>query len=228
MNPPIPEIWSIAWWDRIAPLVQATMVLVTGVVAVRSLNAWHRQLIGKLKTELAQQVLTDFYNVRDAFKRVRNIPIGVSEDENTRTGGGEEEKIKKFRQLYRLPIERLDNEKEIFSRLYASRYSFKGLFGDNAIEPFEKIREIHNNIFISAGLLAKLVVYEIEGERASNKDDLLDVLGWGRGGPPDEIDQAIDRAVAAVEALCKPVLEVQTFRSRFMQQARTVAKHIGL
>jgi len=61
-------MWSLAWWDQVAPLVQAGMVLVTGVVAIRGLSAWRQQMIGKRKAELAEQVLVGFYAARDTLE----------------------------------------------------------------------------------------------------------------------------------------------------------------
>ena len=68
MPTPSPEMWSLAWWDQVAPLVQAGMVLVTGVVAIRGLSAWRQQMIGKRKAELAEQVLVGFYAARDTLE----------------------------------------------------------------------------------------------------------------------------------------------------------------
>ena len=71
-NPPSqPEVWSLAWWGQIAPVVQMVMVVIAGLLAIYSLNLWRRQIVGKRKAEIAEQVLISFYSARDVFEWVR-------------------------------------------------------------------------------------------------------------------------------------------------------------
>jgi hypothetical protein len=47
------------------------MVVIAGLLAIYSLNLWRRQIVGKRKAEIAEQVLISFYSARDVFEWVR-------------------------------------------------------------------------------------------------------------------------------------------------------------
>lgn len=208
-------MWSLAWWDQVAPLVQAGMVLVTGltavitgVVAVRGLNAWRQQLIGKRRAELAEQVLVNFYAARDALKLARVRGFGSEEGESRKAVEDEDEQVKIMRNVYYIPIERLMKERAVFANLQAQRYTFSAYFGNSTITPFDRILEKHNFIFSTAEVLIRAAQYDrAQGGVAAAQDKLLDDLGWGKRQRPDDIDRAIDAAVLEIEAICKPVLQ---------------------
>jgi len=96
--------------DQVAPLVQAGMVLVTGVVAIRGLSAWRQQMIGKRKAELAEQVLVGFYAARDTLKWARVPAFGSEEGASRKPVENEDEQVRIMRNVYYIPIERLLKE----------------------------------------------------------------------------------------------------------------------
>lgn len=203
-----PEIWSLAWWDEIAPLVQAAVVLVTGFVAVRGLSAWERQMIGKRKAELAEQVLVSFYDARDVFQFVRTNALREGEGKTRQPDKGETEQIQKMRNMYFVPIERLIREKELFAKLRAQRYAFRSYFGAKSNAPFETLAQAHSKLQFTASSLINISAFDATDKVvADQRSDLLNTLGWGTGARPDDLDKSIDAAVSEIEALCKPILE---------------------
>jgi hypothetical protein len=208
MPTPSPEMFSLAWWDQLAPLVQAGMVLVTGIVAIRGLSAWRQQLIGKRRAELAEQVLVNFYAARDALKLARVRGFRSEEGESRKPVENEDEQVKMMRNTYFIPIERLMKEKAVFANLQAQRYTFGAYFGNPAITPFDTILEKHNVIFSTAEVLIRSAQYDRAHQAvAVAQDNLLDELGWGKRERPDDTDRAIDAAVLEIETLCRPVLQ---------------------
>ena len=204
----LPALFSLSWWDQLVPLVQASMVLVTGFIAVRGLNTWRAQLIGKRKAELAEEVLTGFYQARDVFVWARSRGLFGSEGESRNATAGESEAVRKARNLYFVPIERLVREKELFAKLHALRYAFGAYFGAATAKPFETLADVHSQIMTSASVLIQSVMPGPNNDVVLiGVDELLDTLGWGKRKRPDTVDRSIDEAVGQIELLCKPVLE---------------------
>jgi hypothetical protein len=201
-------MWSLAWWDQIAPLIQAAMVLVTGAVALRGLSAWRQQMIGKRRAELAEQVLVSFYAARDALKWARVPAFGAEEGASRKPVEEEIEQVQLMRNVYYIPIERLLKVSAVFANLQVQRYTFAAYFGQSNILPFETILNIHNRIFSTAQVLIRAAQYDSARQGvATAKDNLLDDLGWGKRERPDDTDTAIDAAVSKIEELCRPILE---------------------
>ena len=203
-----PAVFSLGWWDQLAPLVQAAMVLVTGFIAVRGLNAWRAQLVDKRKAELAEEVLIGFYEARDAFVWARSRGMFGSEGESRVAISGESDAVRRARNLYFVPIERLAREKELFAKLSVRRYAFRAYFGEAAVKPFETLADAHHQIMSSASVLIQSVLPGSNNDiTLIGVDEVLDTLGWGRRGRPDSLDQSIDEAIRQIESVCKPVLE---------------------
>jgi hypothetical protein len=117
------------------------MVLITGIVAVRGLTAWRDQLVGKRKVELAERVLIDFYNARDALKQWRwPNTVFITETKE----GDQAQRLGH----YRTTIESLTQK--LFSRLHASRYTFQAYFGKTDKDPFLEISGVRDEIFRKA------------------------------------------------------------------------------
>lgn len=203
-----PDVFSLAWFDEIAPLIQAAVVVVTGTVAVLGVTAWRKQLVGKRRAELAEQVLTSFYEVKDVFAWVRTRGFLGHEGESRKAVEEEPEQVRMMRNTYFIPIERIHAEKELFSRLHAQRYAFRAFFGKEADGPFKTIAEAQNKIRVAAGILIQMAQFDgANAGVATARDNLLDDLGWGKRERPDDLDRSIDKAIADIEQICRPILE---------------------
>ncbi|MFM0231286.1 hypothetical protein [Paraburkholderia sediminicola] len=201
-----PPAYSLAWFGLLAPLVQAAMVIITGSVAVVGLSAWRKQMVAKRHAELAEQVLASFYEARDVFKWVRLPGSFGGEGETRHIDENEDEEIRKRRNAYFIPVERLTREKELFAKLYAQRYTFMAYFGEPAAEPFDILHKVQMEIRSAVGVLMETAKFD---GAVSVNGDLTATIGWGRGGRPDAIDRRIDEAVEAIETICKPLLKGQ-------------------
>lgn len=201
-------MFSLAWLGEVASLIQTLIVSAAGIAGLWGINAWRRQLVGKRKAELAEVALTAIYEARDVFKWVRTGAFHTGEGESRKAEDGEGEQVRAMRNTYFIPIERLHREKELFSRLHAQRYQFRAYFGDDAAKPFDAISKVHNDLIITSSVLVRQAQFDGASRAvASARDNLLDDLGWGRRERPDDMDRLIDKAVANIEATCKPILE---------------------
>jgi hypothetical protein len=212
------------WFELVKTLgsVATAITAVVGVaIALRGLRKWREEAIGKRKAELA---LASFYEVRDVFAWVRSRGIlkgegrsrRVSDRSAPREGGAitypianESDKLETAKDLYFVPIERLRAEKELFAKLQAQRYTFAAYFGQDMTKSFDVIQKAHNDIIVAASVLIEMATdYETRDTREQDAP-LRNTLGWGPQNRPDNMDESIDKAIAEIEALCRPILEAR-------------------
>jgi hypothetical protein len=162
----------------------------------QALAAWKR------RSELAEQALVNFYEVRRAFVRVRSIGIFEGEGNSRPAAEREEEALQRQRNMFFIPLERLSRENQVFMALHSLRPAFEAHFGPSATRPFQEILEVYAEIQSAASVLVQVAT---QANEASNVA-LRDKLGWGPRPRPDEVDKKIDEAVHEIEIICKPVL----------------------
>jgi len=56
---------AAAWVEAIGALLTGLATVLAGWAALRSLDAWRRETVGRRKAELAEEVLAQFYRARD-------------------------------------------------------------------------------------------------------------------------------------------------------------------
>jgi hypothetical protein len=158
----------------------------------------------KRRSELAEQILTDFYKARHVFTNVRAAFARPGEGASRpRTPGyGETEDQARHRDAIYAPMERLSKERDFLSELNARRFRFAALFGTDAEPAFNTIVSVHNQIAYATELL--LLHRPGEAVDDSTRDLRRVIVGGQR---EDEIKAEIDRAVALAEKVCRPVLD---------------------
>jgi hypothetical protein len=155
----------------VAIVIQALAVTIAAFSAVFGINAWRRQLIGGKRAEVAERVLTAFYEARDIFASAR-LPASFAGEGRTRERApGETEDQARSRDAYFTPAERLIASREFFMALNASRDRFIAYFGHDAAGPFATILQVRNRLLISARML---------GMTTRRDDGRLDYTQWER------------------------------------------------
>jgi hypothetical protein len=126
MNDPTP-------WVEIAKAVPSVVTAVTAVIgvaiAVRGLNKWRAETIGKRKAELAEEVLADFYRAKLIFVWVRSPGAFGDEGKTRKAEPGETPEQTRYRNALYAPIERLTEHNAFFAEMAARRFRFKAVFG---------------------------------------------------------------------------------------------------
>ena len=200
---------SIDWWKDAVGILQSILLCVTAVVALLSVNEWRRQTVGKRKIELAEQVLASFYEVRDLFVWVRS-PAAIGGEGETRQAEGEDENVRRQRNTYFVPIERMQKHSELFAKLQSQRYTFMALFGAAAIAPFDELRQAQVRISVSAQTLIRMVGNNYAQQQNAQliercESDIWDGTYEARN-VEDPIKASLLHMIATVEALCRPAL----------------------
>ncbi len=64
---------------QLADFLQSVSIILACLTIILGVDAWRREFIGKRKIELAEDVLTRFYEARDAIARIRS-PFSTSRE----------------------------------------------------------------------------------------------------------------------------------------------------
>ena len=193
---------NLQWLSAAGGLTTALATLVASWAALRGLGTWRSQLVGRRKTELAEEVLAQFYHARDVFTWARTPAVHDPD------GGDGGERGPSKAQALSAPIERITNESELFSALQAGRYRFIAYFGQRAAEPFEAIRAVHAEVIAAAGDLIRDnggAGSECDARRGGWEDS----IGWGEN-PHDRVAARVDEAVRRIEQICLPLIQEET------------------
>ncbi len=133
--------------------ISSVAVLIAALTFIAGVSAWRREFVGKRRIELAESVLAMFYEAEDVIKQIRNPGSFVGEG-NTRKR--EEKELKEDSLLLDrayIVIERYQKREMLFSQIKSMRYRVKAVFGPSAIEPFDELDTIINEIFNAAQML---------------------------------------------------------------------------
>ncbi len=195
--------FSAEWVTAAGTAMAGLATFVAGWAAVRGVDAWRSEIVGRRKAELAEDVLAQFYHARDVLIWAR-LPDGPIE------GGPREGDGDRRHRSHASPIERLTQESALFSELQASRYRFMAYFGEDAADPFEQMRAIHGEVMSSAEALIR-----DSNEQApdADRDRWEDAIGWVDDGD-DTLARRLAETIAAVEHVCRPLIADQHHRLR--------------
>jgi hypothetical protein len=199
---------------EIAQIAQSVSIVLAALFAVYGFDAWRREHVGKRRIELAEEVLSLFYQVRDAIADIRN-PMGFGGEGSSRTPGKDErpEDKQALDSAYVL-IERYRNHSELFSKLQSIRYRVMAQLGKEAAAPFDTLGQVVNKLIISAHRMARVNTESSWSHHTSEVEEklhreMLEVCSiyYGTGGEDDPIAPLVDAAVAKVEASCRGVID---------------------
>jgi hypothetical protein len=188
-----------AWISADGTLLTGLAALVAGWAALRGLGTWRSELVGRRKTELAEEVLAQFYRARDVLIWARTPAIHKEAGRADDAGGVN------WSKALSVPIERITDESELFSQLHANRYRFIAYFGDGASSAFEEIRSVHAEVVVAAGELVRNNADP--GMEAEPQREIWEgAIGWGQRRH-DRIPARVDDAVRQIEQICLPLIQ---------------------
>jgi hypothetical protein len=194
------------WVTAIGTLATGAGAGLGGWAALRGVNAWRAETVGRRKAELAEEVLAQFYQAKDALTWAR-LPLGDAAAQAPVAEGGA-----RGGEAMAAPIERLNQASQVFSALQASRYRFMAYFGEEAAKPFEERHKVHNEVMEAA---AQLIRGQDKARSADNDADQRqwrNTIGWGPH-EQDRLAERLEHAVRAIERTCRPLIEEPKPRS---------------
>jgi hypothetical protein len=194
----------------VVSILESVSITVAAWTAVWGINAWRREFVGKKRIELAEEVLTRFYEARDVIRLIRN-PFGLVGEGGTRQRGDNEspEESQILDNAY-VVFERYNKNQEVFNQLRALRYRFIAQFGPDATLPFDDLFGAVNDIFVASRMLTRH--WMDQGRRPWRSDEEFqehlrrmhenESVFWEMSRV-DATNQKIDRALSQVEEICR-------------------------
>jgi hypothetical protein len=192
-----------AWVQATGSLLTGLATILGGIAALRGLDAWRDETVGRRKAELAEEVLAQFYRARDILTWAR-FPIRTDDREVAALAGESAEDVGERRRAF-APVERLAQESQIFSDLQASRYRFMAYFGEEAARPFDEIGALQTEIVNAADKLIRSQGKPETLETKAGRDAWESAIGWG-AVEEDRVAQRLAQAVKNIEAVCRPLI----------------------
>jgi hypothetical protein len=174
-----------------------------GWAAIQGLGAWRREIVGRRKAELAEEVLAQFYRAKDILTWAR---FPDTAREGGTAAGPEGERNTQLRAAASAPVEKLTQASQLFSELQASRYRFMAYFGEEAARPFAELGAIHNEIVTAANRLVRTFDKAASPPDTARRDAWEGTIGW-RDKNGDPLACRLDRAVSAIERTCRPLID---------------------
>lgn len=200
-------------WADVGEILKVAGAVATGgaacvgaYVAFRGLRSWQEEAIGKRQGEVAEQALSTFLQIRRVFDGVRSRGIRVNEGTSRGPEPNETLELKRERDRYFVPIERLSKQHDLFATLDKLRYIFEAYFGKEAAKPFQTIDDVYYEIAAAAEVLIQTASSNPTRQDRQQDMPLRDTLGWGSRPRPDDIDLKLDDALKSIERTCRPVL----------------------
>ncbi len=197
-------------------LLKNFSIIVASWTAVYGIDQWRREHRGKRQAELAEEILSLFYEAKDAIGHIRN-PFSSGGEGSSRKAGENETPEEKdaFDKAY-VVFERFNTHVELFNKIHAARYRFMAQFGVEAAKPFDTVRRITNEILVSAQMLAQLWArqnrsFRTEQIEQHDFDQIKkhEAVFWEGLEKDDPIKPRLKECVEEIEKTCRDILSAK-------------------
>ncbi len=197
-------------------IIQALSVIIASLAAVLGISSWRRETEWKRKYELAEEVLSCFYDISERFDIIRNPAGYVGEGKTRKRNKNESQEESEILDQAYVLIERFEKEKAPFVQLKSFKYRFMVLFGKKAGEPFDDIVRLTNKLFLASRSLGRHY-WKDQGRRKLTDEQFgrhlekmheLEAIFWSDFGKEDDkFKEEVNRAVSKMESICRRIIE---------------------
>ena len=194
-------------------IIRDIAVIIASFAAILGISAWKREFKGKRDMELAEDVLCLFYRAERAIVvirfRIYDLALGRSrEPEKDETPEQKEARDRAY-----VVFRKIKDHADIFDELHTLRFRFMARFGKDKAKPFDELRSIVEEIWVSAQELAELWERQFEEKKLSDEDQKLmkEFQGVIRySGGKDQVMPRVHNIMQDVEKICRPIIEVKS------------------
>lgn len=166
-----------------------------------------QQALFKRRFELAEQILSDAYTLRALMVYVRNGAAFGGEGTSREPAADESDNLKRRRDVYYVPAERLHKEKDFLGAMFTRRYASRALFGEDAEKAYNlMLGAVHRVRVASAYLIDWTREFSSISSETIQKLEADIWSGMATVQGKDQIAEDIEEAVKLLEAICSPVL----------------------
>jgi len=194
----------------IIKIIESIAITIASICAIFGINSWRNEMKGRKEYDLAEEVLSLFYEAKDAINDIRN-PFGyVGEGRSRKPANEETQEQKKARDMAYVVFERYQKNKKVFNRLNSLRYRFMAVFGKNNEKPFYELKSICDKILQAAHMLGTLWERQTRPLRTTentleNIKKYEEVIWWT--SESDHISQNVDKLVSEIDDFCKKIIK---------------------
>lgn len=161
----------------------------------------------KRRVELAEIVLSDFYQMADVLRAIRSPGAYAAEWADRTPDTGETEEQTDNRNTYYVPIARIRRNSDFISGMMSRRYRSKAVLSAEIDSAFQQVHEILVQVQVSAGTLMRMV------DRSGNGRQHNEALSercekdiWMGYGDHDPLEERMQEAIVSVERLCQRII----------------------
>lgn len=190
-----------------AQYITAISVAIAALSFVAGVSAWKREFVGKRRIELAESVLSLFYEAEDAIREIRSPFAGVGEGKTRQHGENETEEVSELLDQAYVVFERYQKREQLFAQLRATRYRFMAAFGADTSKPFTELDGAIREILLAARMLGthywqrqgRVAMSEGEFKRHLEEMHRHEAVFWSIGD--DQMAERVHTTVGEVEAI---------------------------
>jgi len=200
--------------NLIFEILQNISIVIASFVAIYGINSWRTEMVWKRKYELAEEVLSLFYEARDSIEIIRSPYGNTGEGKTRKRKENETEEQSEILDRAYVIYERYEKVKTTFTKLKSLKYRFMAIFGQDKGLPFDNLTKILTKLFFAS---YKLETYwndqvrrKLTDEQFQKHIDKIEKFKetiWSGYGEPDQINDEINKIVDNIEKICKTIIE---------------------
>lgn len=190
--------------------LESISIIVAAMTAIFGINSWRKEERWKRKYELAEDVLSMFYESEQVIRIIRS-PAGFSDEGKSRTKGDLETKEESA--IYdkgHVVFERFERNKEVIDKLQALKFRFIAVFEKEHGKLFDELTNIINEIFFASREIAGIRLGEYgemePSEKGKKLRELQRTIYWSTKIKDDPIEQRVKKLIGDVEKVCKKII----------------------
>ena len=190
-----------------------TSIIVCGT-AIWGINAWRRELKGKKQFEVAEEVLSLFYECKDILNEIRS-PFGyVSEGKTRKRNENESEEDSKTFDRAFVVFERYNKRFDSINKLRTLKYRYMTLISNGNSKCFDDLLSIFKDVLSSAEMLGSIywnnknTKYYTEDEKNLHLEEMKihQSIIWNSGSENDGVNLRLKEALTNVEKELSKIL----------------------
>ncbi|WP_369662014.1 hypothetical protein [Variovorax sp. V15] len=182
--------------------------------AIYKFDSWRREHQGKRQAELAEETLAMFYEAADIVNAVRSPLSWDSETDEVKQGANETNERYKARKSAYVVFKRLNDHHAQLSKLYAMRYRFMAVFGQEKARPFTDFHNVLHEIRLAGHMLAQLwaqrtYASEAHAAEAAELIKTYENVYWEMLPEDDKIKPKVAEIIKEIETTCRGIIEAK-------------------
>ena len=197
---------------EVLEILEKLSVLAACWAIISGIDAWRREFIGKRQIELAEEVLSRLFEVKDAVAFIRNPFSSQSEGESRQKELGESPEVTKILNRANIVYERYAKKEAAFNSFRSLKYRFMAAFGPQHEELFWGVEKQLRRVFLAAQMLGSHYWQRqgrVEMERAEFETHLKEMweheqVFWDHGKEDDPIRSEFTKLQSSFEKVVAP------------------------